>query len=426
MSAFRIPVYPNPEAWREAFRSGRSGESADVSGATRAIIDEVQRDGDDALRRFARRFDRVDVDSLRVTSSELQAAAKPLPVTQRSVLERALARITAFHERQSEPSFRLGAELEWRVLAIPSVGVYVPGGAAVYPSTVLMNVAPARVAGVPRIALATPPGALERHPALAAAILAAEVTEVYRVGGAQAIAAFALGTATIPRVRLVVGPGNAFVAEAKRQLSARVGIDSVAGPSEVVVVADASANARWVAADLLAQVEHGSGEELAVLITTSGELASATVDELERQGPSHPRRETISQALRARGAVILVRDLEQAVAVAEEIAPEHLEVMVEDPEALADRFPGAGAVLLGAHAPVALGDYGVGPNHVLPTGGAARYASPLSVADFRKRQALIRFDRPALLGVAAELAQFARMEGFEAHARSLEVRFDDE
>ncbi len=425
---FRIPVYPNPAAWRAARRPAPGGTASPVGAAVAAIIDQVRAEGDDALLRLARQFDRVELDreSLRVPDAELRELASRLDDADRALLERARDRIAAFHERQAETGFRMetpdGAALEWRVLPIPSVGVYVPGGAAVYPSTVLMNVIPARVAGVPRIALATPPGALERYSALPAAIRLAGVTETYRVGGAQAIAAFALGTGTIPPVDLVVGPGNAFVAEAKRQLADSVGIDAIAGPSEVVVVADETARPEWVAADLLAQAEHGSGDELAVLITPSEQLAAATVAEAERQAPGQPHRETIARALAARGAVILVADLEEAVAVAEEIAPEHLEVMTRDAESFADRFPGAGSVLVGPHAPVALGDYGIGPNHVLPTGGAARFASPLSVGDFRKRQSIVRRGPRWSRGSLAEYARFARMEGFEAHARSLEIR----
>ncbi len=431
---FRIPVYADAAAWRAARSSpGRSaspGTPSPVASAVAGIIDEVRAEGDNALLRLARRFDRVELDreSLRVPENELRRLASRLDEADHALLERVRDRIAAFHELQSESAFRMeapgGAALEWRVAPVPAVGVYVPGGAAVYPSTVLMNVIPARVAGVPRIALATPPGALERHPSLPAAILLTGVTDVFRVGGAQAIAAFALGTGMISRVDLVVGPGNAFVAEAKRQLANTVGVDAIAGPSEVVVVADETAQPEWVAADLLAQAEHGSGDELAVLVTTSERVAAETVAAVERQAPDQPHRETIARALAARGAVILVADLDEAVAVAEEIAPEHLEVMVRDAEALAARFPSSGAVLLGPYAPVALGDYGIGPNHVLPTGGAARFASPLSTGDFRKRQSVIRCGRAALRAERDEYARFARMEGFEAHARSVEIRFD--
>ncbi len=430
-SGYRLAIYPDPAAWRAAARGTEARETS-VSVATAEILAAVREEGDEALCRLARRFDGVELgpESLRVSAEELEELASRLDSEDRRILEQARDRIAAFHERQAEASFRMAlpheAELEWRVFPVSSVGVYVPGGAAAYPSTVLMNTVPARVAGVPRIALATPPGALSRHPALAAAIRLAGVTEVYRVGGAQAIAAFAFGTGSIPKVRQVVGPGNAFVAEAKRQLAEVVGVDAVAGPSEVVVVADGSASPEWVAADLLAQAEHGSGDELAVLITTSETVALETAAAVARQAPGQPNRETIVRALARRGAAVLVADLEEAVALAEEIAPEHLEIMVENPESLADRFPSAGSVLVGPYAPVALGDYGIGPNHVLPTGGAARFGSPLSVADFRKRQSVIRVGRPALLADRAEYARFARMEGFEAHARSLEIRFEAE
>ena len=344
------------------------------------------------------------------------------------MLRRTRERIAAYHERQREESFRMdlgeGSRLEWRSAPIASVGVYVPGGAAVYPSTVLMNTVPAAVAGVPRIALTTPPGALERSPMLAAAILAAGVHEVYRIGGAQAIAALAFGTATVSPVDKVVGPGNAYVAEAKRQLGHRIGTDAFAGPSEVVVLADETARPEWVAADLLAQAEHGSGEERAILITTSRALAEATVAELGRQAEGQPNAETIARALARHGAVVHVEHLEEAVQLAEQIAPEHLEVMTRDPEALADRFPSSGAVLLGDHSPVAIGDYGAGPNHVLPTGGTARFASPLSVGDFQTRQSVLSYGRATLEAQRTDFERFARIEGFEAHARSIAVRFD--
>ena len=430
---FAVPIFEGIEAYRNDPRRGEAAAAASgraVREATAAILERVRRDGDRALVALARRFDDAGFEParLRVSPEELARLAAAAGPGERALLERARDRIASYHERQREASFRMdlgsGSRLEWRTLPIAAVGVYVPGGAAVYPSTVLMNTVPASVAGVPRIVLATPPGALERSPVLAAAIEAAGVHEVVRIGGAQAIAALAFGTASVRPVNKVVGPGNAYVAEAKRQLGHLIGTDAFAGPSEVVVLADESARPDWVAADLLAQAEHGSGQERAILITTSGALAKAAVAELARQAEGQPNAETIARALGRHGAAVVVEDLDQAVQLAEELAPEHLEVMTRDPEALADRLPGAGAVLLGEHSPVAIGDYGAGPNHVLPTGGTARFASPLSVGDFLKRQSVLRYQRETLAAQREDFERFARLEGFEAHARSIAVRFD--
>ncbi len=428
----RIPVFASVAAWRADPRRAEDGAGTarpSVREATRAIIERVRREGDRALVDLAARLDRVQLDppSLRVTPDELAAAASGASPDARALLARTRDRIAAYHERQREASFEMeigpGATLGWRVLPVVSVGVYVPGGRAVYPSTVLMNTVPAAIAGVPRIALTTPPGALERSPILAAAVEIAGVTEVYRVGGAQAVAAFAFGTGVVRRVDKVVGPGNAFVAEAKRQLGDVIGTDAVAGPSEVVVLADGTASPAWVAADLLAQAEHGSGEERAILVTTSPEVGRAVAAEITRQAADQPNRATIAAALDRHGAVIVTRDLNEAVAVCEELAPEHLEVMTRDPDALAARLPAAGALLLGPWSAVAAGDYGVGPNHVLPTGGTARFSSPLSVADFQKRQSVARLSRAALAARRADFEAFARIEGFEAHRRSISIRF---
>ena len=440
---FAVPVFEGAAAFRADPRGQSPGERPSGSGssargvgpgvaeAVAAILERVRRDGDRALVELAREFDGVDLDpdSLRVSPEELSRLAAAAGAEERALLRRTRERIAAYHERRREESFRMDlggdSRLEWRVLPIAAAGVYVPGGKAVYPSTVLMNTVPAQLAGVPRIALATPPRALERSPLLAAAVESSGVREVYRIGGAQAVAAFAWGTASVRPVDKIVGPGNAYVAEAKRQLGAVAGVDGFAGPSEVVVLADGSAPPAWIAADLLAQAEHGSGEERALLITTSRRVAEATVAELARQAADQPNREAIARALGRRGAVIRVSDLEEAVALAEELAPEHLEVMTEDPEELAGRLPSAGAVLLGGHSPAAVSDYGAGPNHVLPTGGTARFASPLSTGDFQKRQSVLRFGRRALSERRGDFERFARIEGFEAHARSIAIRFDE-
>ena len=430
---FRIPVFRGVAAFeRDPRRRGAAPGSparAAVREAVAAIVERVRAEGDAALVALAREFDRIDLDpaSLRLAPGEIGRLAAAASGEDRELIARTRTRIADYHERQREASFRIGlsggGRLEWRALPVRAAGVYVPGGAAVYPSTVLMNTVPARVAGVPRVALATPPGALERSPALVAAIEASGVSEVYRMGGAGAIAAFAWGTESVAPVGKVVGPGNAYVAEAKRQVSGVVGVDSFAGPSEVVVVADETASAGWIAADLIAQAEHGSGDERAILITPSRRLALEVADAIARQAKSQPNAETIAVALGRFGATVIVGDLDEAVAAAETIAPEHLQVMTRDPDRLADRFPSAGAVFLGGYSPTAAGDYGGGPNHVLPTGGAARFASPLWVGDFLKRQSLLAYEREDLRGVASDFARFARLEGLEAHARSIEARF---
>ena len=434
---FPLRVFDGLAAWR-ADREEREAGDCGVSGADRVasavagILDRVRREGDAALVAFGREFDGADLDpgSLRVPPAELADLAARADPGDRALLRRSRDRIRDYHRLQEEASFSLeaegGAVLEWRVLPLASAGVYVPGGAAVYPSTVLMNTVPAAVAGVSRIALATPPGALERSPALAAAIEIAGISEVYRVGGAQAVAAFAFGTETIAPVLKVVGPGNAFVAEAKRQVSAFVGTDAFAGPSELLVLGDGSARPDWIAADLLAQAEHGSGDERVVLVTTSETEARAVAAAVAEQAPGQPNQATIARALGRHGAAVVVRDLDEAVDAAEEIAPEHLQVMTGDPEALADRLESAGTVLLGSFSPAAASDYGAGPNHVLPTGGAARFASPLGVPDFRRRQSRLRCTRESLGALREDFERFARLEGFEAHARSVALRFADE
>lgn len=433
---FRLRVFPGLAAWRarreEPDSGGPGGQGDPVTEAVAGIVARVRREGDAALLALAREFDGADLDraSLRVPPGELADLAAGADADDRALLRRARDRIRDYHRRQEESSFSLeiggGAVLEWRVRPLASVGVYVPGGAAVYPSTVLMNTVPAAVAGVPRIALATPPGALERSPALAAAVEIAGVSEVYRVGGAQAVAALAFGTETVAPVLKVVGPGNAWVAEAKRQVGAFVGVDSPAGPSELVVLGDGSARPDWIAADLLAQAEHGSGDERVVLVTTSATEAEAVAAALAEQAPGQPNEATIARALGRRGAAVVVGDLDEAVAAAEEIAPEHLQVMTAEPERLADRLGNAGTVLLGGYAPAAATDYGIGPNHVLPTGGAARFASPLGVPDFRRRQSRFRGARETLSALREDFERFARLEGFEAHARSVSIRFADE
>ncbi len=409
---------------REAERAGNSAVEAKVRG----VIAAVRREGDAALVRLTRRFDGVDLQEgrLRVRAAELERLSRGCDLPLRRGLRGMARRIERFHraQRQGDVSVRLdgGSLLADRVRPIESVGLYVPGGAAAYPSSVLMGALPAIVAGVPRVVIATPPGNLDHSAAVAAALssLGREV-EVYRVGGAQAIAALAYGTRRIAPVRKIVGPGNSFVAAAKRQVRGRVEIDGDAGPSEVVILADSSTRGDWVLADLLAQAEHGSGEETVVLVTTSRALASR----IERgwrdavQGVANPR--TARRALVKRGAIVEVRNAEEGLSAVNELAAEHVQIMTRNASRLAGRVL-AGAVLVGPYSPAAAGDYGIGPNHVLPTGGAARFSSPLSIRDFQRRQTEIRIARSDLGRVAPGMIDVALAEGLVGHARSLAIR----
>jgi histidinol dehydrogenase len=383
-----------------------------------------------ALVRLTRRFDgvRLSTAELRVSPTEIRAQARQAPPGVVASLREMARRIEAYHRRQLDRGFRLrlgrGDVLDEVVSPLDSVGLYVPGGAGAYPSSVLMNAIPARVAGVARISLVTPPRTLETNPAVAAAIVVAGVEgQVFRIGGAQAVAALAYGTRTVPAVAKIVGPGNAYVASAKRQVRGVVEIDHEAGPSEVVILADESANASWVAADLLAQAEHGSGDETVVLVTTSESLA-AEARRLVAQGlGSVANAAAAARALRRNGAVVLVRSVDEGIEAVNALCPEHAEVMTRDAAAVSRRIV-AGAVFVGARSPVAVGDYGIGPNHVLPTGGAARFASPLSVRDFQRRSSRVRMTAAGLRRVAAGIATVARAEGLVGHARSVLARLE--
>jgi histidinol dehydrogenase len=401
----------------------------DVGRAVAAIVREVRRGGDEALVRLTARLDgvRLGPRQLRVTPAEIQALARRADPRVVAALRAMARRIEAFHRRQLDAGFRMklpdGSVLEEAVRPLASAGLYVPGGAGAYPSSVLMTAIPARVAGVGRLVLVTPPRTLERNPAVAAAILAAGVEgRVFRVGGAQAVAALAYGTRTIPAVVKVVGPGNAYVAAAKRLLRGQVEIDTEAGPSEVAILADATADAGWVAADLLAQAEHGSGDETLVLVTTSRELAVEVVTLVEDGLPWVANAGRARRAVRRHGAVVLVRDLDEGVAAVNALAPEHVEVMTRNASRVARAIVG-GAVFVGPWAPVAVGDYGVGPNHVLPTGGGARFASGLSVRDFQHRQSVVTMTREGLARIAEGVARVAAAEGFRGHAQSVLTRF---
>lgn len=411
----------------DAVLSRAQGPSSEVVAKTTAIIERVRREGDAALIALARDFDGVTQtsDDLRVPRARLEALASKVAPDVQAALELAAANIRRFHEQQRERDVVVddgdGVRLGQRVTPIPRVGLYVPGGTAAYPSSVLMNAVPARVAAVPRVVAVTPPRALERTPALAAALLLAQVDEVYAVGGAQAVAALAYGTETVPRVDKIVGPGNLWVATAKRLVFGQVGIDSFAGPSEVVVIFDDTAEPRWIAADLLAQAEHDP-EAAAIAITWDEARAVAVADEARRQVEHLPRRDVAAASLERYGVVFVVDGPDEAYALSDKLAPEHLELAVKDPEGAARQVKNAGAIFLGAWSPEAVGDYLAGPNHVLPTAGTARFASALGVYDFVRRTSLIRYSEQRLRKTGAAVTTLARAEGLEAHARSVDVR----
>ncbi len=403
-----------------------------VERATAQILEAVRTRGDDALVEYTARFDRWTPGSagaLQVPLEAARAALVALAPRLREALEFAAARIRAFHERQVQESWRVdggdGTVLGQQVTPIDRVGLYVPGGKAAYPSSVLMSAIAAKVAGVGNLVMVTPtPDGVSNASVLAAAALAG-VDRIVRVGGAQAIAALAFGTATVPAVDKIVGPGNSYVAAAKRRVFGRVGIDMIAGPSEVLVIADASANPDWVAMDLFSQAEHDEVAQ-AILLTPDTGLIERVAESMRRQLREMPRRGIIEASLGARGALIRVRDLEEACEIANRIAPEHLELAVADPEKLLARIRHAGAIFLGHYASESLGDYCAGPNHVLPTSRTARFSSPLGVYDFQKRSSVIGVSPAAARALGAAAATLARAEGLEAHARSAEWRMGEE
>ncbi|HVB90373.1 MAG TPA: histidinol dehydrogenase [Beijerinckiaceae bacterium] len=409
---------------------GAKREAAgEVDAVVASIIEEVRDRGDAALIDFSRRFDRVDLQALglRISAAEIEAAAALCDPRDLAALEFAARRIASFHERQRPLDLRfvdeLGVELGWRWTAIEAVGLYVPGGAASYPSSVLMNAVPAKIAGVPRIVVTVPAPNGRIEPLVLAAARLAGVDEVYRVGGAQAIAALAFGTQAIAPVAKIVGPGNAYVAAAKRRVFGVVGIDMIAGPSEVVVLADGDANPDWIAADLLAQAEHDPSAQ-SILMTDSTELGRAVMRSLEAQLSLLSRRETAAASWRDYGAVILVRRLAEAIPLIDRLAPEHLEIMAADEEALAAHIRNAGAIFLGAHTPEAIGDYVGGSNHVLPTARSARFSSGLGVGDFMKRTSILKCSAPALRALAPSALALGQAEGLGAHARSVSIRLN--
>jgi len=394
------------------------------------IIAEVARRGDAALFEYTAAFDHyhVTADTVRIKPEEIKAAAALVPPADREVLEMAAARVEKFHRRQipadwldaEEEGIRLGQ----RLTPLERVGIYVPGGLAAYPSTVLMAAIPARIAGVEEIVAVTPLRQGSLHPLVALALELGGVSRVFQIGGAQAIAALACGTASVPRVDKIVGPGNAYVAKAKQLVFGRVDIDMIAGPSEVLVICDRTAPVAYVAADLLAQAEH---DELAsaVVLTPDSDLARRIVAAVSSQLAALPRADIARRSLQSYGAAVITRDMEEAVQLANRFAPEHLELIVADPEALMPRLRHAGAIFVGPYTPEVLGDYLAGPNHILPTGGTARFSSPLGVYDFVKRTSILSFDGAAFQRYGRQTERFAALEGLAAHSRAAAMRCDD-
>lgn len=407
-------------------------QNEEVSRRVKEIVQNVRENGDEALFAYTRQFDHADMtaENVLVTREEIEAAYAAASPEWLEAMREAAKRITAFHEKQKQNTwmnFDPAISLGQKVTPLGRVGVYVPGGTAAYPSSVLMNVLPAKVAGVKEIVMVTPPGK-DGHASYPLAIVAADlagVDKIYKVGGAQAVAALAFGTQTIPRVDKITGPGNIYVANAKREVFGHVGIDMVAGPSEVLVIADKSASPRYVAADLLSQAEHDP-LAAAILVTDSRELADAVDAELMRQTALLPRKEIVEKSLNAYGTIVVAPTLADCAAIANQIAPEHMELSVADPFGLLPLIENAGAIFLGHYSPEPLGDYLAGPNHVLPTSGTARFFSPLSVDDFVKKSSLICCSREELERVSEQVMLLARQEGLDAHANAVAIRFGKE
>lgn len=407
----------------------RVAPKADVAAVVSEILANVRAGGDRAVLEYNEKFDGAKLDSLLVSRQELDAAMASVEPEFLAILERAAENIRAFHVRQVRSSFviadRPGIILGQKVTPIERVGVYVPGGTAAYPSTVLMDIIPAKIAGCSRIVMVTPPGRDGKiNPVILAAAKIAGADQIFKVGGAQAVAALAYGTESIPKVDKIVGPGNAFVAEAKKQVFGRVSIDMIAGPSEILVIADGKSNPVHVAADMLSQAEHDKLAS-AVLVTDSEALAQAVSAELEKQIPQLPRAEIARASIDNGSKIIVAQSLAAGIDIANEIAPEHLELMVDDPFAYLDAVKNAGSIFMGRSCPEALGDYFAGPNHTLPTSGTARFSSPLSVDDFVKKSQFTYYTAGALAGVAQDIAYFANQEGLQAHGRSVMIRKEE-
>lgn len=407
----------------------RTEPTFDVTDIVTDIIENVKINGDKALFEYCEKFDKAKLNSLEVSEAEIEEAFGLVEPRFIEIIKTAAENITEFHKKQVRNSFIIneqdGIVTGQKVTPIEKVGLYVPGGTAAYPSTVLMDSIPAKIAGCKEICITTPPSADGKvNPVILAAAKIAGVDRIFKIGGAQAVAALAYGTATVPKVDKIVGPGNAFVAEAKRQVFGRVSIDMIAGPSEILVIADGKSNPRFVAADLLSQAEHDKMAS-AVLVTDSCELANQVAEEIENQLKVLPREEIARASIDNNGKIIIADNLTDVISVANEIAPEHLELCVDNPFDYLDKIKNAGSIFMGRYCPEALGDYYAGPNHTLPTSGTARFSSPLSVDDFVKKSQYTYYTKDALLKVADDVAFFAEKEGLSAHARSATVRLED-
>lgn len=398
--------------------------------AVEAIIEAVRQEGDAAVSRYTEKFDGAKLEDNRVTKAEMESAYADIDTNVLLALREAADNIRRFHARQKRQSWLTteenGTILGQKITPLETVGVYVPGGTAAYPSSILMNVIPAQVAEVENIVMVSPPG---RDGTLPSGVLVAAnelgVKQIFKIGGAQAIAALAYGTETVPAVDKIVGPGNIYVALAKRAVFGHVDIDMIAGPSEIVVLADAAANPRYIAADLLSQAEHDALAS-SVLVTPSQQLALAVASEVEKQLATLPRKEIAAASIRDYGAIYVTEDFEEAISVVNELAPEHLEVLTAEPMQILGKIRHAGAIFLGPYSSEPVGDYFAGPNHVLPTNGTARFSSPLNVDDFTKKSSIISYSKTALIANAEKIALLARLEGLEAHARAVEVRLEEE
>ena len=408
----------------------RAVPSVNVEGIVTEIIENVKKNGDQALFAYCEKFDKAKLTALEVTQAEMEEALAQVEPEFLEILEKAAANIRKFHQKQVRNSFIIndtdGVVIGQKIIPVDRAGLYVPGGTAAYPSTVLMDSIPAKIAGCKEVVITTPPNAEGKvNPVILAAAKVAGVDKIFKVGGAQAIAALAYGTESIPKVDKIVGPGNAFVAEAKKQVFGKVSIDMIAGPSEILIIADGNTDPRFAAADLLSQAEHDKMAS-AVLVTDSEELAVAVQAELEKQIPMLERAEIARTSIDNNGKIIVAKDLKQAVDISNEIAPEHLELCVDNPFDYLDSIRHAGSIFMGRNCPEALGDYFAGPNHTLPTSGTARFSSPLGVDDFIKKTQYTYYTRDALKRVAKDVAYFAKAEGLTAHARSAVIRTEED
>lgn len=423
-----LKIYKASQITAEEIVSVRDLSYADVESGVKELICDVRENGDAAIRKYTLRFDKADVADFKVSDGEISLALENTGAEFVRILERAAKNIERFHAAQLRKDFKLdydGITVGQRFLPVESAGIYVPGGTARYPSSVLMNAVPARLAGVKNIIMCTPPSSDGSIPDnILAAAKVAGVNAVYKIGGAQAIAAMAYGTESIPKVDKIAGPGNVYVATAKKLVQGAAGIDMIAGPSEILVIADKYANPEWVAADLLSQAEHDKLAS-AILLTDDPAFAEKCAEAVERRVKKLPRREIAEASLEANGKIIVTENLVDAARLADEIAPEHLELAVRDSEELLKKIRNAGSVFLGYYTPEATGDYMAGANHTLPTGGTARFSSPLGVDDFIKKSQFIRFTPESLDSYAGDIAAFARAEGLTAHAESVEVRVNE-